>query len=130
MPAESDESRPEAKTTPFGNLLLALILCLFVPESVLSAIEAQEPGTLLRSIAWTPIIPPAVVLANLTHADWNSEWPYGAAACMIAVSLYWAARGIARAARRKCVVLTICSGLLLASYSLGAWWVLAITAAD
>src|SRR5260370_26595555 len=100
----------------FGNRLLLFVLCLYVPEFALWAVDAK-PGALGLSGFWTPIIPPGLMIAAVAHVDRNSAWPFAVSAFTMMMALYWAARGIARAPRRARIVLTICFGLLLALYS-------------
>ena len=111
---------------PFGNRLLFFILCLYAPEFILWAAFA-EPGSVVLWGSWTPTILPEMAIADIAQLDRNSEWHFAVGACTMMcglVALYWAARGMARAAPRTRIVLTICASLLLVSYSVWAWWVL------
>jgi hypothetical protein len=121
----SDEVPPRDDGGRLGSRLLFFILCLYLPEFALWAVDAK-PGSLVLSGFWTPIIPPGLAIAGIAHVDRNSAWPFAAGAFAMILVLYWVARGIARAARRAQFVLTIGIGLLLASYSVWAWWVLLV----
>jgi hypothetical protein len=108
-----------------GNRLLFFILCLYVPAMALWTVDAK-PGSFVLSGFWTPIIPPGLVIAGIAHVDRNSAWPFAVGAFAMILALYWAGRGIGRAARRPRLVLTIGFGLVLALYSVWAWWVLLV----